>query len=972
MTVTFLTNEDRDELQQQIDVIKENDEITEALKSTLSIKHINLKPNSNGDEELTDVENSMGIAYGGADFSYWYESYNTHSNGPLITTGLPAQRAQYKTYIDGPNKGKKFVRLYAFDGSEAIWTVWEEVSNKIDLDTSLSNTSENAVQNKVITEALGNVTPSIGSNGNWFIGNTDTGIAAQGPQGFSGVWTGSGDAPEGYNIQIDLTGDETSLAPVRGVDYWTEADKEEIKTETYNELQPLILSQMQQTLTFVNSIEECADTSKLYVLPDGFIYAYKTIETVGGIEEVTEQITGEFTEDYRLSTSSGSLSALAGAITTPLIDITGYGDKFTIHLDSANGGSAHSVQWAKANQNVTGNSMCLYKDDDLVLAGFTGSTSLSGITYNVNAADDVDISFDVSAVPIDAQGFTHVRFSGVTGRADKVAVSVTYEKEIQGGLKPDFTNLADPTSDSWKNGYRINSSLQYVEANGACTTNWFPCKTGSVIRVKGLAMARKDCNEGGIEVGGYSGFGISADGVTPIGNDKASEEHVYQLLSRDADGIETLDLTNYTYGAGSFNYVCLTGRVESTEEDIIITVDEEIKYSQTIGYAWTNTGHAFVPADYENRIIDLEDDVADLKNITTTSNGVPVYVIEEAEVVADKILATRNAYSFVFGAVSDTHTTGNDASATSVLHAGMGINAVNEFTQLDLVTNFGDVMVGYLDDTYKEGFKHVKSSLNSVSKAVPYIQLQGNHDQLSADTTEEAQQKYFAYIGANNVDTVTDWTNRFRNYGYRDFNDQKMRVIYLNTADVSEVENTKDVGISSEQYSWFINTALDFSNKDDVANWGFIVCSHHPLNWYQLDNLLVILNAYKGKTSGSITTDDTSIAYDFTNATAELIAHFHGHLHNFRAEKLGENEITTITIPNACFGRNNEYGTNSSYNETVHTNFGDADENGNQRQFNKTANTAEDTAFNVVVVDRQNRKIHCFNYGAGIDREVSY
>ena len=89
--------------------------------------------------------------------------------------------------------------------------------------------------------------------------------------------------------------------------------------------------------------------------------------------------------------------------------------------------------------------------------------------------------------------------------------------------------------------------------------------------------------------------------------------------------------------------------------------------------------------------------------------------------------------------------------------------------------------------------------------------------------------------------------------------------------------------------------------------------------------------------NGSITTDDTSIAYDFTNATAELIAHFHGHLHNFRVEKLGENEITTITIPNACFDRNNEYGTHSD--SEIRNLYGDADENGNQRQFNKTANT---------------------------------
>lgn len=605
-------------------------------------------------------------------------------------------------------------------------------------------------------------------------------------------------------------------------DFITEEDKAEIIAELNNTIVQELADLTQIEPLFANSTEECTDTSKLYVLPDGYIYAYKTIETVGGTEEVTEQITGEFTEDYRLSTSSGSLSALTGAITTPLIDITGYGDKFTIHLDSANGGSASSVQWANANQDATGNSMCLYKDGSMVLGAFTGRTKYDGIIYAVNAVNDVDITFDVASVPSIAVGFTHIRFSGVTGKADKVAVSVTYEKATQG----------------------------------------------------------------------------------------------------------------------------------------------------TTEMKWTNTGHAFVPADYEDRIIDLEKDIVDLKKTTTNSNETPYYVIEEAEAVADKVISVRNAYSFVFGAVSDTHTTGSDTSATSVLHAGMGIDAVNGLTQLDLVANFGDVMVGYLDDTYKEGFKHVKSAFNSVSKAVPYIQLQGNHDQISTDTTEEAQQKYFAYIGANNVGTVTDWTNRFRNYGYRDFDDQKMRVIYLNTTDVSEAENTKDVGISAEQYSWFINTALDFSNKDDAENWGFIVCSHHPLNWYYLDNLLTVLNAYKSKTSGSITADSKSVSYDFTNATAELIAHFHGHLHNFRAETLGSNNVTTITIPNACFDRNNEYGTHSD--SEVRNLYGDVGSNGNQRQFNKIENTAEDTAFNIIVVDRQNRKIHCFNYGAGIDREIGY
>lgn len=754
--------------------------------------------------------------------------------------------------------------------------------------------------------------------------------------------------------------------PVRGTDYWTEEDKEEINADNIAYISTELAKRGQLKPEFANSIEECTDTTKLYVLPDGYIYAYMTVENVGGTEEVTEQITGEFTENSRLSTSSGNLSTLNGAITTPLIDITGYGEKFTIHLDSANGGSANSVQWANANQDTTGNSMCLYKNGSFALGGFTGRTKLNGITYAVNSADDVDITFDTTAVPNAAQGFTHVRFSGVTGKADRVAVSVTYEKEVQGGLKPNFTNLADPSSVSWKNGYRINSSNQYVEASGSLTTNWFPCKTGSIIRVKGLAMARQDYSEGGIEVGGYSGFNMSADGVTPIGNKKMSEESVYPLLSRDANGIETLDLTNYTNSYGTYNYISLTGRVENTEEDIIITVDEEIKYSQATGYEWANTGHAFVPADYESTINALEVDNKNLKvrvkaleDSIALGDSIPDYVLTEAEEVADKVLTVRNANSFVMSLASDLHTNGTDASSVGALHVGQAMDVINAITQLDLVSLLGDYETytfSYGDgdtdgEDARESFKHVNKAFSNVKKNVPFIMLQGNHDELSADTTEEARQKYYAYIGANNIGTVTDYDNKFRNYGYRDFENYKIRVIYLNSADVSDSSVTGSCYVSTEQLNWLNTVALNLAD----TNWGVIVLSHHPLNWSGMESTLDALDTYKGNGTG-----------------AELIAHFHGHLHNFRVETMGTNGVVSITIPNACFGRNNEYGTNSSYNETVHTNFGDTDENGNQRKFNKTVNTSEDTAFNAVVVDRQNHKIHCFNYGAGIDRVVSY
>jgi hypothetical protein len=368
---------------------------------------------------------------------------------------------------------------------------------------------------------------------------------------------------------------------------------------------------------------------------------------------------------------------------------------------------------------------------------------------------------------------------------------------------------------------------------------------------------------------------------------------------------------------------------------------------------------------------DIENDIEYLKQ-NVGGSLVPSYVINESESVAEKVLGVRNSDSFVIACASDLHTTGLDTSAIGITHMGMAMNEINKITQLDLVVIFGDIIVNRFDNNYKKGFKHVKKSIDDIRKAVPYIQMQGNHDELSTDTTEQGRQKYYAYIGANNVGVTTDYSNKFRNYGYKDFDNYKMRVIYLNSADVSDGEITTDVNISYEQFNWFINTALDFSGKD--GDWWFIVCTHHPLNWVSecMPNLLTILDSYKGKTSGSINVSGKSIAYNFTTTKATLIAHFHGHLHNFRSETLGTNKVLSITIPNACFDRNNEYGTSPSYSEELHIRYGDIDENGVQRQFNKTSASADDTAFDIVVIDCLNSMIHCFNYGAGIDRTIDF
>ena len=54
-------------------------------------------------------------------------------------------------------------------------------------------------------------------------------------------------------------------------------------------------------------------------------------------------------------------------------------------------------------------------------------------------------------------------------------------------------------------------------------------------------------------------------------------------------------------------------------------------------------------------------------NAALSGNGIiPSYVTTGCERIAENILRTRNAYSFVMGAISDLHTTGSDSSATGV------------------------------------------------------------------------------------------------------------------------------------------------------------------------------------------------------------------------------------------------------------------------------------------------------------------
>lgn len=76
--------------------------------------------------------------------------------------------------------------------------------NYVSGETVITAKNLNDIQDSIIALEGEGTTPQIGDNGNWYIGGVDTGKPSRGAAGTDGK------------------------TPVRGTDYWTAADKQEI------------------------------------------------------------------------------------------------------------------------------------------------------------------------------------------------------------------------------------------------------------------------------------------------------------------------------------------------------------------------------------------------------------------------------------------------------------------------------------------------------------------------------------------------------------------------------------------------------------------------------------------------------------------------------------------------------------------------------------------------------------------------
>lgn len=356
-----------------------------------------------------------------------------------------------------------------------------------------------------------------------------------------------------------------------------------------------------------------------------------------------------------------------------------------------------------------------------------------------------------------------------------------------------------------------------------------------------------------------------------------------------------------------------------------------------------------------------------LKDAVTHAD-IPDYIKAAALEVAKKVQTVRTSESIVFIAASDAHQldTSSDIVAGNK-HAGMAMKALAYILPgIDFACYLGDYTAGSSTTTLAEGKQHfaeINADIDEAFSGIPQLRTLGNHDSLQYSKAQNGSvlsaTELYTMVGAYN--TGATYGSTTEGYCYRDFETKKLRVVCLNTAEATEKEYVSDA-----QKLWFANTLKAVGAK---SGWNVLILSHHPLDWGGVCVLSNIVKAYVD--GGSITVSSGNTVNFSGSNSATILAAIHGHVHCFKAAKLNsiangsgtEYNIWRVATPNMCFTRNNEYGTNGN-TEYYGIEFGET------ATYNKTANSANDTAFVVNVINPSQQKIYSFCYGAGYDREI--
>lgn len=333
---------------------------------------------------------------------------------------------------------------------------------------------------------------------------------------------------------------------------------------------------------------------------------------------------------------------------------------------------------------------------------------------------------------------------------------------------------------------------------------------------------------------------------------------------------------------------------------------------------------------------------------------------------------TISSDNFNVGFITDNHQQLSSYAPNSLSHYAY-IAAASRRAPLQAIVSGGDNTNGWYTKTQKliETRQATSTLFNRAKAGTDVYFVFGNHDSginqngNNTPATCLSDDEIKAYY--HTTDKVYGETRDGDSlYGYKDYSDKKVRLIWLNSFDLPYTLNSdgtykydflRQSGYQNQQLTWLANQALKVPDN----SWQVMIFTHCPLpgtfeiaagqpqlSQYNSDVLVGIINAFQSGTKYSLAdasrTLPIKVTCDYTSqGKSVVIGLFSGHIH--ADGQMVYDGINCIeTAASLCYS-------------------GDA---------NRVKNTETEDCWDIFSVDTAARKIHAYRFGFGADRDFTY
>ena len=356
----------------------------------------------------------------------------------------------------------------------------------------------------------------------------------------------------------------------------------------------------------------------------------------------------------------------------------------------------------------------------------------------------------------------------------------------------------------------------------------------------------------------------------------------------------------------------------------------------------------------------------------------PQYVREAAQGVAGSVLETtvqgetEDRVPFILAFVTDLHW--NEDNAQRLRAANQALSVIRETAAPDAVV-FGGDYIGEENPTAKRAGEAICACRRVFADVPRALWLRGGADANAHGDERLSRAQVFQRLSRAQQTLpgyVSNPDDPFGCYGYLDFENSRVRLVCVNTAD-HDAMNLPAEGsladcpnISPRQLAWIADAALDFSAKADPTAWGLVFVSHAPIytggdnfgtytdengrEWmWNAANLEHMVKAYTSRTSFTIALNGESVSRDFSGVTPGRVLCFisGGHTLTNRYHY----GFPHVVCPNAGAG-----GETAAADGTVYT--------------KGSLGTVTETALTVLAVEPADGCVYAWTYGAGYHRVI--